>query len=355
MSTIHVAAGGNLQAAINSAVGGDLITLEAGATFTGNFVLPNRAGAEVTIRTVGTLPVPLGTSAANPPWITNTVATGFPYAKLVVSDANYPIMTCAHGAHDWKLDGLHLLPNTAQPGRAMLEMGHGELNALSQVPINITIDRCYFQGDPTVGTKRALELNSITGICRRSYFKDIFFQGEDSQAIHVRSSPGPTLVESNYMECASEPFLSAGANCYIPNQMPGNLTFRNNYCFKPLGWTAYNRQVKNNFELKAMETAIIEGNVFENCWVAAQDGSMVLFTVRNDEHGSPWYHISHITFRYNVLINCEGYALNIDAQDYAATSARGVDMLIHDNLMINCAKGILLNRPFDPTVIKHNT
>src|SRR5436190_2242709 len=42
--TIAVAAGGNVQAAIDAARPGDVITLEAGATFTGNFTLPAKSG-----------------------------------------------------------------------------------------------------------------------------------------------------------------------------------------------------------------------------------------------------------------------------------------------------------------------
>ena len=50
--TITVQAGGNLQTAINSARPGDVIRLQAGATFTGNFTLPNKTGTGwVTIRT----------------------------------------------------------------------------------------------------------------------------------------------------------------------------------------------------------------------------------------------------------------------------------------------------------------
>src|SRR5213593_3643565 len=41
---ITVNAGGDLQAALNGAMPGDVIELQAGATFTGNFILPNKSG-----------------------------------------------------------------------------------------------------------------------------------------------------------------------------------------------------------------------------------------------------------------------------------------------------------------------
>src|SRR4030095_10270747 len=44
--TINVAAGGDVQAAINQARPGDVIKLQAGATFKGNFRLPNKSGSD---------------------------------------------------------------------------------------------------------------------------------------------------------------------------------------------------------------------------------------------------------------------------------------------------------------------
>ena len=40
--TIAVTSGGDVQAALNAAQPGDVITLAAGATFTGSFTLPNK-------------------------------------------------------------------------------------------------------------------------------------------------------------------------------------------------------------------------------------------------------------------------------------------------------------------------
>jgi len=42
-ATIAVPSGGDLQAALNAAQPGDVITLEPDATYTGNFILPNKA------------------------------------------------------------------------------------------------------------------------------------------------------------------------------------------------------------------------------------------------------------------------------------------------------------------------
>ena len=54
-ATLNVAAGGDLQAALNAANPGDTVVLEAGATFTGNFVLPAKGGSSyIVIRSSAT-------------------------------------------------------------------------------------------------------------------------------------------------------------------------------------------------------------------------------------------------------------------------------------------------------------
>src|SRR5438034_5174938 len=65
--TIAVAAGGDLQAAIDQAKFGDVLMLQAGATFTGNFILPNKSSS--------------GQNAGqNPSWI--TIRTSAPDTSL---------------------------------------------------------------------------------------------------------------------------------------------------------------------------------------------------------------------------------------------------------------------------------
>src|SRR6185503_2563254 len=58
-AAIRVAAGGDLQAALDRANPGDVIELASGATYTGNFVLPAKAGNRYTIlRTTATPGLP---------------------------------------------------------------------------------------------------------------------------------------------------------------------------------------------------------------------------------------------------------------------------------------------------------
>ncbi len=60
--------------------------------------------------------------------------------------------------------------------------------------------------------------------------------GQDSQALSGYNGPGNYLIENNYLEGATENVLFGGADPMIPNLVTGNITFRRNYLRKPLAW-----------------------------------------------------------------------------------------------------------------------
>src|SRR3954451_501195 len=63
----YVQAGQSLQPVINEAAPGDTITLQAGATFTGNFFLPNKSGTSwITIQSSMMSSLPAAGQRVNP-------------------------------------------------------------------------------------------------------------------------------------------------------------------------------------------------------------------------------------------------------------------------------------------------
>ena len=101
-NTVAVPAGGDFQAALNAAQPGDTITLAAGATFSGNFTLPNKSGIGwIVIRTSapdGYLPPP-GSR------ITPDYAGVLP---KVVSPNGNPAIATLEGAHHYRLIGIEV-------------------------------------------------------------------------------------------------------------------------------------------------------------------------------------------------------------------------------------------------------
>jgi hypothetical protein len=79
---------------------------------------------------------------------------------------------------------------------------------------------------------------------------------------------------------------------------------------KPEEWRGTNKVIKNLFELKSARRVRVIENHFEGNWGGqGQPGYAIVFTVRNDEGGSPWSCIDDVLFENNVVIGERG--LNI--------------------------------------------
>ena len=228
----YVKAGDNLQSVLNAAADGDEIRLQAGATFSGNFVLPAFPGdtAGVTIRT--DLPddrLPGENERVSP-------AQASVFAKIVSPNSASALRT-APGAHDWRLLCLEFLNNKDGFGD-IVEIGDGSSaqSSLAQVPYGIVVDRVYLHGHPLYGQKRGIALNGRDVTIRNSYISDIKAVGQDSQGIGGWNGPGPFTIENNYVEAAAENFLLGGSDPAIPNLVSEHVVVRYNYMSRPMAW-----------------------------------------------------------------------------------------------------------------------
>jgi len=100
--SIEVKAGGDFQAALNQAKPGDLITLEAGATFSGNFTLPNKSGSSQSEWIVIRSSTP--DSNLPPPGARVTPAHSNVLPKIV-SPNSEPAIKASSGAHHYRFIG----------------------------------------------------------------------------------------------------------------------------------------------------------------------------------------------------------------------------------------------------------
>lgn len=362
---ITVNAGGNFQDALNQAQYGDVIMLQAGATFTGNFRLPAKTGSGwIVVRSSApdsSLP-PQGTR------INPTYSSVMP--KLVTPNGN-PVIDAADGAHHFRFIGVEFTLAPSVPGMTnLIVMGDNDQTSLSQLAHNIIFDRVYIHGNATANLRRGIAFNSAYSAVIDSYISDCHEIGRDSQAILVWNNPGPIKIVNNYLEGAGENFMSGGADPRIVNLVPSDIEFRRNYCFKPLSWkvddpsyAGRHWSVKNLFELKNAQRVLVEGNVFENNWADAQVGFGILFTTRNDEGTAPWSVVQDVTF-INNIVRHSGSGVNINGFDDLQPSNKTRRIRISNNLFddINGPRwGLadgrlfqLISGPFDVT-IEHNT
>ena len=358
--TVRVAAKGDLQGALNRARPGDIIVLEAGATYVGPFVLPRKNGdAYIRIESSRLSELPEGQR------VSPEKAALMP--KLVSRGQAASALKTEPGAHHYQLSGLEIAPESERSFiYDLVSLGDGDAQrTASDVPHHLILDRCYIHAFPQQSLKRGIALNSAYTDILNSYIAGFKVEGQDSQAIAGWNGPGPFRIINNYLEAAGENVMFGGARSSIPNLVPTKIEVRHNYFYKPLSWrvgdpsfagTAWT--VKNLFELKTGRQVIIDGNVFENNWLQAQTGFAILFN-SIDDTGS-WAAIEDVTFSNNIVRH-SGQGFNIRGQD--ATGAHAARITIRNNLFddISSAKWGGDGRLFQvyeaatDVVIDHNT
>ena len=465
-ATIAVPAGGDLQAALNTAQSGDVITLAPGATYVGNFVLPNKGPLSdyITIRSAApdALLPPAGVR------ISPADAVNLPKIR---SANNASALRTATAANHWKLLFLEFQANQGGYGDIIaLGAGDSTQTQLTQVPYALVLDRVYVHGDPVLGQKRGVALHSSDTSILNSYVSDCKAVGQDSQALSGFNGPGNYLIENNYFEGATENVLFGGADPMIQNLVTSNITFRRNYLRKPLAWRdpiiatpaavaaigmpgggslpagtyfykvvarvtagqtnkasstasaevsatiaaaggvtiswtpvvgaddylVYGRTagaeniywktanpyltdtgasgtagtpakatkwaVKNTFELKNAQDVLIEGNVFENIWVADQTGYPIVITPRNQGGNAPWAITQRIMFQYNLIRHAAG-GVNILGNDDLGISLRTNNVTVRHNVMDDLtaatwgagSRPIMIGDGPDAVTVDHNT
>ncbi len=332
-----VAAGGDLQAALNLAQPGDTIVLQAGAVFVGNFQLPARTGSDwIIIRTSNTDGIaPEGTRVSP-----SEVAA---MAKIVTPNAAPAIATVA-GAHHYRLVGLEIgVAPAVSINYGIVNLGDGSAaqNSLAMVPHDLVIDRCYIHGNTTGDVSRGVALNSASTAVIDSYISECHGLGFDTQAIGGWNGPGPFKIVNNYLEAAGENIMFGGADPKIANLVPSDIEFRRNFCSRPLTWNPYNPgyagvhwSVKNIFELKNAQRVLVDGNVFENNWIDGQAGVAILFTPRNQEGTAPWSVVQDVTFTNNIVRNSAA-GVHFLGRDYNYPSQQARRFRIRNNLFYN--------------------
>ena len=332
-----VPAGADLQAYIDRARPGDVLLLEPGATYVGNFTLPavtQPSGVPAQFITIRS-----GADDSRFPTAGRVGPEHMEWMPILRSSNVGSALSTKPGAHHWRLQWLAFQANAEGAGN-IISLGDGSeaQRDLSSVPHHIELDGLILRGDPDKGQKRAIGLNSADTSIRNSDIRDIKYDGQDSQAICGWNGPGPYVIENNYLEAAGENVMFGGADPTIRNLVPSDITIRHNYVTKPLEWRGSRWTVKNLLELKNARRVLIESNIFENNWVAAQTGYALLFKPTNQDGRAPWTEVSDITFQFNTVRHSSS-AISILGTDYQYPSGQLRGLQIRDNLFFDIDAG----------------
>lgn len=340
-TVVHVPAGGDFQAALNSAScnpNGTVIELASGQTYskTSGFVLPLlpacAPGQWVIIRTdVPDAMLPPPDTRIDPSYSSIL-------AKIITNNTNPAVSTVSQANHFWFMGVEIGVGSSSGLNYGVFVVGSQETDP-TLVPNYIYLDRVYLHGNATGNIQRGFAMNGASLAAVNSYFENIHYVGADAQACAAWNGPGPLKIVNNELEASGENILFGGAKTSIPNNIQQSIEIRRNHFFKPLTWYVNDPSyggihfgVKNWLEFKSAQFVLVEGNVFEHNWADAQVGFGILSTPRSVKVCSLCA-VSDITFRYNIVRHTAS-AFNIAGED-SANPPSGVSskINIHDNLM----------------------
>jgi hypothetical protein len=353
---IPVAAGGGVQNAINSAACGDTIELQAGASFTGTFSLPNKncdGQHWVTIRTSapntalppeGTRLTPCYAGVASlpdrPAYYCPSPANVMP---MILAGGNQAFITQA-GAGYYRLIGLEIThPAGMQVGQpdTLVALTNG-----TQLPHHVIVDRCWIHGLPTTFLKRGIKLDGSYLAVIDSTITDVHAVGTATQGMLSGTGTGPLKIVNNFVEGGDSAVGFGGQG--NPFGDPADIEIRRNHLFKPWSWQngsatymGYPFGAKVAFESKNSDRVLLEGNIMEHTWgdipggpVQGGDGSIAWIGPKNQGSGCPTCDVSDITFRYNLIRHAGGGPYIFDApSDTGAIAMQAMRYSIHDNLL----------------------
>lgn len=362
-STIQVAAGGDLQTALNTAECGDTVELQAGATFTGMFTIPAKTCDDqhwIIIRTnspdaslppegVRLTPCYAGVSSLPGRPAFNCTSTQNVLSKIVFQwPGNGPIQF-ASGANHYRFLGLEItrLVGTGYVGSLISTQKD---NSVSEV----IIDRSWVHGTSQDDTATGVALGGLTSAAViNSFLTDMHCTSKvgacvDSHAIAggCETVPGgPYAIVNNFIEASGENILFGGG---AATSTPADIQISQNHFFKPLIWMAGASGfiggeggnpfvVKNHLELKNAQRVLVEDNIFEDNWGGfTQIGHSILLTPKNQYQGQggnvcPLCQVTDITVRYSTISHVgAGIGMANAPSDGGGQASAGERYSIHD-------------------------
>ena len=361
--TITVKSGGQLQRALDDALPGDELVLDAGATYNGNFKLPITSGdAFITIRSSRCAELPAGVrvSPAQAPLM----------ARLATPNMS-PVLLAPPGSHHWRLQCLEFTQGSSvkDSGYNLIQLGDGDptgqQKTLASVPHHLELDRVIVRArDDKTAVQRGITLNSAYTSVTNSYVSGIKWAGVETQAVGGWNGPGPFEIINNYLEASGENILFGGATPTISGLVPSDIKIKDNHLFKPLSWrqgdpsfagTAWT--VANLLELKNARRVEISGNLLENSWPHGQVGWAVIFNTFRD---GGWEVVEDVQFVRNTIRNSTN-GINLRGLDRGDTALRMRRIKLEDNLIEGLgfsgseAKAFQLLGGSEDVTINHNT
>jgi hypothetical protein len=319
---VRLLPGTDLQAALNSATPGTCLLLAPGATFTGNFTLPNKGASTswISIRTdvtdaalgaIGTRMTPARAAAAN--------------LARIRSLSNQSAFVTAPGAHHYRLTGLDVGGDpSAFEISGLIRLGAWDASepSVAAMAKNLVLDRMYIHGTPTQTVRRCVFLSGGATQVTDSWIDECHSNNGDSQTLLGLGGAGPYTIDNNELSGGAEVILFGGGDPVVPNLVASDISITRNHITRSLAsrgvWS-----VKNCLELKSATRVLIQANVIEHNWADAQTGFCVLFKSVNQDGGCPLCGTTDVTMVDNLVKNSgSGFNIAGDVQGPSLITSR---------------------------------
>jgi hypothetical protein len=271
-----VNSGGDVQAAFNAAQPGDIVVLETGATFTGNFTLPTKTGSgdiyvvssDVHANTFSTAPGRRATSAAGQATLRHPGGNNAPF---LASDGN--------GRTGWRFVGItgDLPPSGMTSLSEMVVLGDRTQSNTANYPGRFVFDRCRILGRPTISVRRGISVTGPDFAFLDGQMLEVNSFGGDGDCVGIIfwGFAGNGLVQNAEILGPTEHVFVGGLDFNAIADltvMPSDITVRRCYLRggayqdQDLGGGSWNGTVyntKNFFETKAGRRVLLEDCVLE--------------------------------------------------------------------------------------------
>jgi len=305
--TLTVRAGDDASQALSKAACGDIVQLQAGATFR-NLLLPEKKCDDshwIIIRTSAPdSKLPKEGTRLTPCYAGVSALPGRPALQcgstenvLARIESNgrggSGAILLAPAANHYRLIGLEV---TRADSRSLV---YNLIGPDKQPADHIVFDRMWIHGSAQDETVRGIMLSHIRyAAVVDSYLSDFHCVARsgacvDSQAVAGGTGDdemGPFKIVNNFLEASGECILLGGDRA---TTTPSDIEIRRNHLFRPMTWLRGQPGyvggvdgnpfiVKNLFELKNAQRVLFEGNILENSWGGfSQAGFAVLLTPKN--------------------------------------------------------------------------
>ena len=329
-STATLGLADDLQGFLNEARPGDTLTLPPGFTWTGNLVLKPKALAVdstsgkallVTVKSN----ISLGDGLrVNPGELMATLISPNS-SPCIANDTANPIHSQRVASY-YKFDGIKLTAISTL-SYSLVSLGFGDNPTSADISHDIEFHHMYVHGADAV-------LNSSGGVVQDfesyrgfvaeannlviadSYVDNFRSRVAEANAIFTTIGQNHTYI-NNFLEGAGESIFVAGGATPLPPLIAGNITISHNYITHRSSWRGGPYVVKNNLETKGVLGMLVDGNLVENIWAAAQNGTSIVMTPRTNGGLVPSARVENVTLVGNIIRHA-GSCMNFSVYDDGA-------------------------------------